>query len=137
MRRRQLSELGLTFGGQLEADDPLIGLVRDPSDQTSSDGAVDELDHAVMTQEEVLSDLPDGRSTIVAAYREEQLVLRRGQADAPCLVLTPVKEATQAVTEGEQTGEVLVGQTSGSFIHIVSRYSCRGMERAATHGTHR
>ena len=134
MRGRQLRELGVTFGGELEADDSLIALIADPLDQAGPHGTVDELDDAVMTQEEVLCDIPDGRCTGVASHREEQLVLCRGQADAPRLGLAPVQEATKAVAELEETGEVLVGQSPGSSIHIVSRYSRAGMETAALHG---
>ena len=119
--RQGLDSVGAA-AGQLDADDALVGLVLYPFDKQSGLCAVDQLDHAVMAQEEVIGNLPDRRRLRpMAADREEQLVLGGRQPNLSGLVLTPSLEATQTITEGEQSGEVVVPQMSASCCHIVSR----------------
>ena len=67
--------------------------IADPLDQAGSDCSVDQLDDAVVSQQQMLGHLADRRRLAVAPYREQQLVLRAGEPDGPCLLLAPVLEA--------------------------------------------
>jgi len=117
----RLDSLG-TCRRQAKAHDPLVVVVVDALDEPTGDGAVDELDHAVVAQQQVVGDLSDRRRRAVAAYREQELVLCAGQADGFGLLLAPPLEAAEPITEGEQSPEVLVTQALSSLRHIGTRY---------------
>ena len=90
--------------GCREADvhDTVIAGVRLPADETRSLGAVDELDGGVVPREEVAGQVPDGGVAGMAADGQEQLVLGRGEAGGPGLLLAPVQEPAQPVAEAEE-----------------------------------
>ena len=73
--------------------------IADPLDQTGCGCSVDELDNAVVSQQQVLGHLPDRGRLAVASNGEQQLVLRSGEPDGLCLVLAPVLEAAQPVQD--------------------------------------
>jgi hypothetical protein len=104
-----------------QADDSLIVVVVGSLHQPCSDGAVDELDDAVVAQEEVVGHLADRRRRSVAADGKEQLVLGTGEAHGLGLLLAPALEAAQPVAERQQTLEVLVVKGPASLSHIGSR----------------
>lgn len=107
---------------ELQTYDALVVVVVDPFDEVGSDSAVDELDDAVMAQQQVLGDVADRRRTRrVPANGKQQLVLRWGQTDALGLFLAPPLKSAQPVTEAQHPGEVVVGQRSTTTIHIVPR----------------
>jgi hypothetical protein len=83
-------------------------------------GAIDETNHAVVSQHQRLGDLTDGRTGRRATppNREQQLVLSRREAGRDGLFLTPVQEATQASTELEQA---LVLAVANVAIHAIYR----------------
>ena len=108
--------------------------IADPFDEACSGTAVDELDGAVVAQQEVIGDVSDRRAVAldlgepiagrVAAHRQQQLVLGTGQADAPGLRLAPPEESAEPITEVEEAGEVGVRQPLGGAarrVHIVTR----------------
>jgi hypothetical protein len=108
--------------GEQQPHDPLVVVVVHALDEPGGDGAVHELDDAVMAQEQVVGDLADRRrAAAVAADCEEQLVLGRRQSDLLGLVLAPSLEAAQPVAEREQALEVLVSQLPTSCRHIGER----------------
>lgn len=109
-----------TLGGQFQPDDPLIGDVCDALDQSAVDRSVDELDHAVMAQQEVVSGFADRRCPAVASDGEEQLVLGGSEAGRLRLLPAPPLEAPQAIAEVEEPAVVVIGQRRRD-IHIVSR----------------
>ena len=58
----------------------------------------------------------------MAPDREQQLVLGTGQADRLGLILTPVLEPSQAITERQQPLEVVIPQRPhDSTFHIGTR----------------
>ena len=96
--------------------------IADPLDQSGGDCSVDELDDAVVSQQQVLGHLPDRRRLAVAPNGQQQLVLRSGEPDGLRLLLAPMLKAAQAVPERQQPDEVFVSEVRGSLSHIVSRY---------------
>ena len=105
------AEAALAERREGETDYTLVVGVDGARDETGGLGAVDELHRAVVTQEQMVGDVADGRAerVVVAADGEEQLVLRRREPGFACLALAPAEEAAQAVTEVEQPAEVVVG----------------------------
>src|SRR3954452_6662905 len=104
MQLRQACD-GLFAGpGQLHPHHSAVAVVLRPVDEPGRLGAVDELHGAVVSKEQVLRDLADGRPApaVVALYRQEQLVLRGGQAGRLGLLLAPPVEPAQRRTEGQQ-----------------------------------
>jgi hypothetical protein len=121
---RQRREPALTLAGQRQADDPLILGVGEALDEAEALGAIDELDHAVVAQEEVVGDVADRRRSAMTSNRQEQLVLRPREADGLRLVLAPVEEPAEPVAEGQEALEVVIGEaSSSSTTHIGSRYT--------------
>ncbi len=66
-------------------------------------GPVDELDHGVVAQQQVVGQVADGGQTFVAAHCEQQLVLGWGQPGGLRLVFAPAEEPAQAIAEAEET----------------------------------
>jgi hypothetical protein len=135
VHRRQEGETLLALACQPEADHTVITRVADAFDEACSGTAVDELDGAVVAQQQMLGDVTDRRtvgraeSGVMTTHGEEQLVLGGGEAHPPRLGLAPAEESAQTVTEVEEAGEVGVRQplvrqplvrTVRSF-HIVPR----------------
>jgi hypothetical protein len=118
----QLAEAATAEGGEGQADDPLVAPVGMAPDQSGSFRPVDELDRAVVPEQEDVGDLPDGRAgaTGVPPDGEQQLVLCGREADCHRLCLAPVQEAAQAGPELEKTRVVRIGKI-GRHIYIVSR----------------
>ena len=85
-------------------------------DQAGGFGPVDELDGAVVPEQEDVGDVADRRParSRLTADGEQQLVLRRGETDRRGLFLAPVQEAAQAGPELEETLVVSVGKLVAS-----------------------
>ena len=122
MALAQLAETAVPEGGEAQVDNSLVAPVGMAPDEAGGFRPVDQLDRAVVPEQEGLGDLPDGRTfpARVPPDREQQLVLRRREADGYRLCLAPAQEAAQAGPELEQTCVVLVGKIEG-HIYIVSR----------------
>jgi hypothetical protein len=90
----QLPETTGATGRQVQAHEPMIGLIDATIDETRVCGAVDEPDRAVMAKHQYLSNLSDRRrvGAAVAADCEEQLVLCGCNTDCGGLVLAPAQE---------------------------------------------
>jgi hypothetical protein len=118
----ELAETPTPEGGEGQVDDSLVAPVRMAPDQPGSFRAVDELDRAVVPEQEGVGHLPDGRAVPpwVPPHGEQQLVLCRGEADGDRLRLAPVQEAAEAGPELEQTCVVGIGKIAW-HIYIVSR----------------
>lgn len=93
---RQRLQPPLPVAGQLQTHEAMILGVTHSPDQTSGIGAIDQPDHAVMTQEQVVGDLSDRRSLLaaMASDRQQQLMLRGGEAGRTRLLLAPAQEMT-------------------------------------------
>lgn len=76
-----------------DVDDALIMGVLLPPHQTRLLGSVYELDGGVVAKEQVRRKVPDGRVSFVAAHRQHELVLCRGQPGVSGLLFTPTEEA--------------------------------------------
>ena len=109
------------LGGQLEPDLALVGPVGPAAHEPGGDRAVDELDRAVVAQQQVAGDVADRRTgrVVVAADREQQLVLRGGQTGGDGLPLAPAQEPAQAGPEAEQP-RVVVMVERPLHAHIVA-----------------
>ena len=79
-------------------DDTMVLVISDPSDQTNGLCAIDETDRAVVTKEQVVGHLPDGRPprVTVPAHGQHELMLGGCQTCGSSLLFAPSLEATQA-----------------------------------------
>jgi len=113
----------VTLLAELQPDDTVVVLVPRALHQTGSICSVDESDRAVVTKEEVVGHLADGRTTrvIVTAYGEHQLVLGWSQTGGASLQLAPSLEVAKAGPQPEQAGVHGVGQNHIAHDIIVSR----------------
>jgi len=94
--------------GEAHSDDSVIVWVARSKDESCALGAIDETDDAVVAQEEVVGHFADRGAplVLVASDGEKELVLGRGEACDPRLLLAPSLEAPQA---GPQCQEPDVG----------------------------
>lgn len=102
---------------QLHADDPAVVGVRRPEDETARYGPVHEFYRAVMSEQEVLRCLTDGRPALVlmTADDEEQLMVRLGQPDVLRARRAPFQETPQLHAEHEQIPILPVGELRHPF----------------------
>jgi hypothetical protein len=91
VERGELLKTTFSEGRQLEADYALVMWVAGAFHQARGGRPVDELDGAVVAEEQVPCDLTDGRSprVVVAADGEQELVLGGGEADGGRLPPAP------------------------------------------------
>ena len=87
--------------GELEPHETSVATVAVPAHQAGPLGPVDELDRAVVAEQEMLGDVTDRRivGPGVTPHRQQELVLLARQAGGGGLVLTPAQEAPQAGSE--------------------------------------
>src|SRR5579871_941504 len=122
-RRRQATELaevrpgeppehGVAVRRRPHAHQPTVGGVGHAAHETGGDGAVDQLDDAVVAEQEVLREVADGRpaTVIVPAHGQEELVLGARKAGGGGLLLTPSLEAPQPGPELQEPCVALVGE---------------------------
>ncbi len=84
---------------------------------------IDELDRAVVAQEQRLCDFPDRRRlALMPADGEEQLVLLRRQAGEAGLLVAPVEEAAERSAEGKELAVVGIFERHCRHLYIVARY---------------
>jgi hypothetical protein len=109
-RRKHFQSLG-ALNGEMQTHHPMVVVVSGPSDQTRRVGTVDETDGAVVQEEQVVSDLSNGRATriTVSSYRQEQLMLGRREPRGTSLALAPTLEMAKPGPQGQQTGVDLIG----------------------------
>ena len=88
-------------------------------DESVGDRPVDQFNRAVMTQDQIPGHLSDARTrgVRVAPDSQQQLVLGRGQARGPGLLIAPAQEAPQPGAQLEEVLEVGLPQ-----MFIVYRY---------------
>ena len=93
---REGFESFVTVFGELQSNDPMIGVVTSAAHQSRDVGPADQFNCAVVTQQEVVGDFANGRPpwVAVAPYGEEQLVLSRSEASDVRLLLAPSLETT-------------------------------------------
>jgi hypothetical protein len=84
-----------TFAGEVQTHGALVVGVGAARNQSGGLSAIDQLDRAVVAQQQVIGDVADRRPTRirVAADGKQQLMLSRGQAGGLSLTLTPSHEA--------------------------------------------
>src|SRR5213076_2201583 len=85
--------------GQGDTYHPVVAVVDVPADETGALSPVDQPHRAVVPEEQVAGDVADRGVGRLAAYREQQLVLRRGDAGGGGLPLAPVQEPPEGVPE--------------------------------------
>jgi hypothetical protein len=102
----------LPAGGEADADYPGVALVGLAPDQARGLGAVGELDCAVVAQQEVVRYVADGRrlAARVALDRQQQLMLRRGEACLARPRFAPAEEFPQGAPEREQVLVIQLGE---------------------------
>jgi len=108
MRGRQLVEEPPPSRSENQPHDPAVVVVDDPPDEAGLLGAVDQFDGAVVPEQEMGRRLADrGRQrSRMTPYREQQLMLLRGEAGGGGLFFAPPREPAQTRAELQQ-GSVL------------------------------
>jgi hypothetical protein len=104
-----------TLGRELQADEAPVGAVSVAANESRPFGPVHELDRAVMTEQQVLGDLPDRRvvGPTMAPHCEQELVLLAREPSRHRLALAPVQEAPEAGPELQQLPVLLVVKGTG------------------------
>jgi hypothetical protein len=105
-------ELLGAVGSEPETDDAVVLGVLAALDQPGGHGAVDEADRTVMSQQQVVGDVSDGRSgrVVMTADREQELMLGGGEAGGVGVLLAPAQKPPQIRAQLQQPAVVLVGR---------------------------
>jgi hypothetical protein len=113
MSVREPVEKATAGGREGEADHAAVVRVDEALHEAGDLGPIDQLDGAVVAQEEVVGDVADGGRVGpgMAADGEQQLVLLGGEPDGGRLLTTPVQELAQCRAEGEQPLVIAVLET--------------------------
>ena len=119
--RRQGLQLPAAQGRETEPDDAVVAGVLGPGHQARLLGAVDELDDAVVSEQEMAGDVADRGGRTVPTDGEEELVLGGREAGPARCLLAPAEEPAQPVPEREQRPVVRVLEPA-SAAHIGERY---------------
>ncbi len=126
MTRAQCLEPRAAVAAEGDPHDPLIRRIGTPLHEPRGLGAIDELDDAVVPQEEQLRELSHRRGLVTgrAPDREQELVLRGREARRRRLLLAPAQEPPQLPAELEQPRVVAVGEPP-RHLRIVARDGVR------------
>jgi len=110
VRPAQLAKAPRAERREPQAHDAVVERVGMSGHEAGVDRAVDEADRAVVTEQQRIGQVPDRRARVVltASNREQQLVLRRCDADGRRLLLTPAQEFAQSGSKIEQASVVVV-----------------------------
>jgi hypothetical protein len=125
MRQRESSQRFPTAIGELNMHKRMAARVAPTRDQTGSLRTIDKTDNAVVAQHQRLRQLADRRppERTATPYREQQLMLCRGQTLLFGLFFAPVQEATQARAQLQELLVLLMTQiVDDEGQYIVSRY---------------
>jgi len=108
--RGQPTQSGAALPGERQAHHPTVVGIVAAFDESGSFCPLCQFDRAVMAQQQVSGDVADCRSLrlTVPANGQEQLVLGRGEAGGPCLLLAPMEKLAKPGPECQQPS-VLVG----------------------------
>src|SRR3954454_13853544 len=120
----QSSQLPAAERGEAEPHHPVVVAITFAAHEAVLRGTVDEADGAVVTEEQGLCDVAHRRTTdiVVAAHREEQLMLAGGHPERLGLLLTPTEEAADLGTEDQQPSVVAPSELVGCRHGKVSYY---------------
>lgn len=126
MERRQATQLLGAPSSQSEPDAAVIVAVALTADEPGVLGPVHEADGAVVAEQELLGDIPDGRPERIgmAPDDQEELMLGGRQPDDLGLLFAPAREAAQTRAELQEAA-VLVVSDLRCHIYIVARCDCR------------
>jgi len=99
-----------TGPGEAEADDPMVFGIAASHHETGRVSAVDELDRAVVSKQQVVRNFTDSRTAlvVVTADRQQQLMLSRGEARRARLLLAPTLETAQPGSQPQEAPVVLI-----------------------------
>jgi hypothetical protein len=109
--RSQVVEDSLAPAGQPDPDEPAVAGVGGSLHQASRLRAIDQLDRAVMPQQQVAREVSDRRrlGAGMALDRDQELMLDMSQPGLASLILAPPLEPAQAAAERQQVLEILTG----------------------------
>lgn len=102
----------MSGGGQRQSGDPSVVIVECAFDESGSFRSIDELDRAVVLDEEMFRHVGDGRRFVarMPADRQQQLMLAWREPGLRRLLIAPSQELPEAVAECEQIAVVAVGE---------------------------
>lgn len=121
MLARKRSECPPATGGEADAYDAVIVGVRAATYEAGGCGSVDELDDAVVSEEQLACEVSDRRRPGTdAPDREQELMLRGGDARFGGAFLGPPKVPAEPGAKGEEAPIVVVGE-SHRHENIVAR----------------
>jgi hypothetical protein len=112
MERREPLQGGAASAAEREPDDTTVRWVLHAGQETGRPGPLDQLDRAVVSQQERVRDITDRRARFprMASDGEQELMLRGSQSDDPRLLFAPVQEAPKPGPEIQQAAIVVVNQ---------------------------
>jgi hypothetical protein len=110
----------------MQSDDPVVVGISGAAEEPGRFGPVDEPNCAVVTQEQVVRHLTNGRAAgvTVTANGQEELVLSRGKAGGMSLLLAPALKVPQPGPQSEQLGISRIRQGHSAHDIISSRWIC-------------
>ena len=106
MGRPERLQLALTGIGETDAHDSMVLVIASTLHQTGRFGTVDELDRAVVAQQQVARDVGHARRTPMPPDGKEELMLGRRDVGSLGAFLTPAEEPAQAIAKLEQRLEI-------------------------------
>jgi hypothetical protein len=112
VERREASKSLVAGGAERDPDHPVVLRVDLARDETCDLGALDQLDGAVVLEEQGLRDVVDGRAgrAVMPPHHEQELVLGRGDAGRARPGLAPVQEAPELRAQLEELAEQLLAE---------------------------
>jgi len=125
MSLRQLRDERVTLAGQLYPDHPGVLRIDTAADQPSHLCTVYQFHRAVMTQQQVISNVAYGRRPVtrMSFDRYQELVLNLGDPGFARLALAPMLETAQARPERQQMLEVLTSWLGQAAPPPLGRYA--------------
>lgn len=112
MLAREPLEAARSYPRQRHTHHPVVVGIPAPADEAAGLGAIDQLDHAVVAQQELRREVAHRRiaGSGAAADGQEQLVLRGGEPGFGGSLVGPAEVAPQAGAEHQEALVVVVGK---------------------------
>ncbi len=112
MHEREPAQRSPAAVGQQNVHDRMAAPITPARDQGRPLRTIDQANHAVVAQHQRLGELADRRPSThgAAAYRQQQLMLRRSQTMLFRPFLAPMQKATQTGAQPQQLLVLLLGQ---------------------------
>lgn len=111
MQGRQCFKTLGTDGSEPQPDNSMVFLVSNAADETCGICTVNETDRAVVTEQQIVGNLTDGRASwvVVTPDSQQELVMGRREPSGARLLFAPPLEVAQPSPQRQQPSVNLVG----------------------------